>query len=72
MKRLAFLMTATGALLCGAVSAKDWPIYRGVNHDGISRETGWTAEFGPDGPAVLWEAEVGIGFASFAVAEGRV
>jgi len=73
MTRFSYLMMLAGALMGGPVAqAGDWTIYRGVNHDGISTETGWQAEFGGDGPQVLWEAEVGTGFASFTVAEGRV
>jgi len=69
MKRC--LLTLSGLWALHAVAA-EWPIYRGVNHDGISSETGWAVSFPGDGPAVLWEAEVGIGFASFVVADGKV
>jgi outer membrane protein assembly factor BamB len=73
MKRLSLLTLMVGAQLGGdVVMAADWAIYRGSNHDGISKETGWSAEFDGDGPKVLWEAEVGIGFASFTVVEGKV
>lgn len=61
-----------GALLILPARGDDWPIYRGPNHDGISTETAWRDDFGGDGPPLLWEAEVGLGFASFAVAKGRV
>jgi outer membrane protein assembly factor BamB len=72
MKRLETLMLTVGAFWCADVLAGDWPIYRGANHDGISTETGWSETFGGEGPPVVWEAEVGIGFASFTVSEGRV
>lgn len=68
--KLACLILA-GALV-GPATAAEWPIYRGVNHDGISTEKGWATTFAGDGPAVLWEAEVGIGFASFVTSGGRV
>jgi outer membrane protein assembly factor BamB len=55
----------------GAAGA-DWPCWRGAERNGISRETGWTRQWGTAGPAVLWRAAVGKGFSSFAVAEGRV
>jgi outer membrane protein assembly factor BamB len=51
--------------------ADDWPAWRGPRRDGISAETGWKDQWGPDGPQVLWRAEVGTGFSSFAVAQGR-
>ena len=73
MKRLSLLTLMVGAQLGGdVVIGADWAIYRGSNHDGISKESGWSAEFDGDGPKVLWEAEVGIGFASFTVVEGKV
>ncbi|HCN75691.1 MAG TPA: alcohol dehydrogenase [Verrucomicrobiales bacterium] len=49
--------------------AADWAIWRGPTHDGISTESGWTL---PADPQTLWEAEVGLGFSSFCVSEGRV
>lgn len=63
---LLLLATAT------ALTAADWPNYRGPTHDGISAEKGWQAQWPDDGPAILWKAEVGTGFASFSVADGRV
>jgi outer membrane protein assembly factor BamB len=52
--------------------AADWPCFRGPDHDGISKETGWSAKWPAEGPKQLWKAKVGIGFASFAVSAGRV
>jgi len=52
--------------------ADDWPNYRGPHHDGVSAETGWTTQWPADGPPVLWKANVGVGFSSFAVGGGRV
>lgn len=49
--------------------AADWPNWRGPNHDGISTETTWS----PDAVgkrSVAWEAEVGVGYPSIAVANG--
>ena len=52
MKRLSLLTLMVGAQLGGdVVMGADWAIYRGSNHDGISKETGWAAEF--DGDAVI-------------------
>ena len=66
MKNSAAFLT----LVCTtAVSlAADWPHWRGPNFDGISKETiKPTAS-----PKVLWKSQIGIGFASFSVAGGRV
>lgn len=48
--------------------AGDWPEYRGKLRDGISRETGWYK--GGD-PQMVWKANVGAGFASIVIANGR-
>lgn len=55
-----------------AVHASDWPSWRGPDRNGISKETDWSSNWGAAGPAKLWTANVGIGFAAVAVSEGRV
>jgi outer membrane protein assembly factor BamB len=70
-----FLRIAPWALCSAVVSlaqAGDWPRWRGPNFDGISQETGWVAQWPAEGPKRLWEASVGIGYASFSVSQGRV
>jgi len=52
--------------------AEDWPNWRGPDHNGISREAGWGANKLTAGPIVLWRKQIGTGFASVAVSEGRV
>jgi len=56
----------------GKAVAADWPNWRGPDHNGISRETGWDANRLKDAPDVLWRKEIGTGFASVSVSEGRV
>lgn len=51
--------------------ADDWPQWRGPDHNGISRETAWSDHWEDSGPKVAWKAEVGLGFSSFSVADGR-
>lgn len=50
----------------------DWPNFRGPSHDGISAESGWSSEWGDDGPKKLWSKEIGTGFSSVSVADGRL
>lgn len=50
--------------------AEDWPRWRGAEGTGISREN-VIDRFPAGGPVVLWKAQVGIGFSSFAVGGGR-
>ena len=49
-----------------------WPRWSGPNSDLISREPGWSADWPKDGLRVAWETNVGIGFSSVSVAEGRL
>ncbi len=58
-------------LSCAFVSAEDWPHWRGPQHNGISAETGWRDVWPSEGPSIAWKAKVGLGFSSFAVAQGR-
>ena len=53
-------------------SADDWPHWRGPARTGISTEAGWLDTWPASGPPIAWKAEVGVGFSSFAVANGRV
>jgi outer membrane protein assembly factor BamB len=58
--------------LASAPAADDWPQWRGPQRNGVSAEGGWLDRWPEGGPGVLWKAEVGTGFSSFAVAGGRV
>lgn len=49
-----------------------WPNWRGPKHDGISRETGWTAKWRDGGPKIAWKTDVGTGYSSMSVAGGRL
>ena len=55
-----------------APSTTDWPQWRGPRRDGVSRETGLRTDWPPEGPPVLWQAKIGPGYSSLAVADGRV
>src|SRR5882672_687989 len=68
--RIAAALAVAAAAL--PASADDWPQWRGPARNGISAEAGWLDAWPAEGPRVLWKAEVGIGFSSFAVARGRV
>ena len=60
------------AVLHPTAWADDWPQWRGPNHNGISSEKQWRDHWLAGGPPILWKANVGTGFSSFAVARGRV
>ena len=50
----------------------DWPCWRGPDHDGISKESGWATTWPAEGPKQLWKVGVGIGFSSCSVVGNRV
>src|SRR5688572_29937320 len=52
--------------------ADDWPQYLGPKRDGVWRETGLRDKFAPAGPAVVWRAKCGMGYAGPAVTQGKV
>ncbi len=56
--------------MVSASQAADWPQWRGPYRNGHSDET-VVSQFPASGPKVLWKAEVGVGFSSFAIANGR-
>ena len=54
-------------------SKKDWPGWRGPNHDAIATEKGLLQEWSDQGPPLLWTAGgLGGGFSSIAIAGGRI
>lgn len=72
MKRILLPGLAVSMLLSTFTApANDWPRWRGPDLNGISKETGWSLQWPADGPKKLWQAGVGIGFSSIAVADGR-
>jgi outer membrane protein assembly factor BamB len=66
---MAFLLVVL--IMSEPTLADTWPGWRGMNRDGISNETVWQAEHHSAEPNLLWEAQVGIGFSSFAVVDGH-
>ncbi len=52
--------------------ASSWPNWMGKRHDGISLEAGWSTDWPETGLEVIWEREIGIGFSSISIAEGRL
>lgn len=43
----------------GALGAADWPVWRGVNSDGVSPDAGLPSHWSPEGENLLWKAPVG-------------
>ena len=55
-----------------SANAQDWRRYRGPAGNGVSAETNWTHNWPASGPTMAWEAEVGTGYSSVVVADGRL
>ena len=66
------LLSLTAFVLAATSHAADWPSWRGPNRDGITPETDWSSDWPTDGPTRLWKANVGVGFSSMVVADGRL
>jgi len=50
-----------------------WPQWRGPDRSGVSSDTGLLKEWPKDGPPLVWKAsKIGTGFASVAIADGKV
>ena len=64
---------ALSLLFSSTLLAKDWPNWRGPNHNGISEEKGLNFDWPSDGPKLLWQVEgCGRGYSSVAVADGKI
>lgn len=72
MKRLPLQLGLLVAVSTANALAGDWPQWRGPDRTGVTAESGWIDTWPADGPPVSWRAKVGLGFASFVVADGRV
>lgn len=68
-RMLAGLLTAI-AVFTAVAGEKDWPNFLGPGYDNISKETGlkkdWTTPL-----KLVWEANVGDSFSSFAIVDGK-
>lgn len=58
-------------LVAGSALAGDWPAWRGPDRTGVSAEADWRTDWDANPPAVLWKAELGKGFSTVSVSDGR-
>ncbi len=70
--RLARLWLAVLLLLPTAALCTDWPQLLGPNRDGVYPGDDLAATFPEGGPHVVWEKDIGAGFSSPVVANGRL
>jgi outer membrane protein assembly factor BamB len=74
MQKTSICLLLTILLLWPAVTATaaNWPQFRGPDRDGTSSETGLLRAWPDGGPEVLWETELGQGYSSAAIFDGKV
>jgi outer membrane protein assembly factor BamB len=66
MKQWILYLAVAATALSGY--GNDWPIWRGPDQNGISQETGWN----PQGAKTLWTKELGAGYSSVSVKDGKL
>ena len=67
-----FTISILVLLMTVSAVADDWPNWRGPLHNGISTEPNWIGDWPVCEPIILWEQQVGTGFSSVVVADGRL
>ena len=71
MHRTPLALLIVCLLVVSTVTADEWPQWRGPQRDGVWRETGIVEEL-PDEVQPRWTADIGAGYSSPTVADGRV
>lgn len=67
LSAVSFLLLVSAAAVDPGQDGAAWPQWHGPAHDGVSTETDWAAE-----GETLWETEVGLGYSSVVVQDGRL
>ena len=66
------IATLSLMVLLHAVTKAEWPQFFGPNRNGLSTETGLARSWPETGPPLLWNIDVGPGFGSAAILDGKV
>lgn len=67
-----YIVTALLILFASFAWNADWPQYRGINRDGISKETAIIKTWTETGPKVVWKTPVGDGYSGMAIVGNRI
>src|SRR5947209_2886921 len=59
-------------IMAAAAGAEDWPQFLGPARNGVYSGNDLPAKWPPGGPAVVWKKDVGQGFSSPVLAQGRL
>ncbi len=72
MRRNLLALLVVLVFSAAATQAEDWPQWEGPNRDSVWSEEGIVDRFPDQGLPIAWRAEVGLGYAGPAVADGRI
>ena len=75
MKRITLLLIVFFSVISihnHSVFADDWPQWRGLNRDGVWKETGIIEKFDGEQIPIRWSVPIGSGYSGPTVADGRV
>ncbi|AMV23282.1 outer membrane biogenesis protein BamB [Gemmata sp. SH-PL17] len=74
MPRVLFALLLAGLVFAvPVIGADDWPIFRGADRTGVSKDTGLLKEWPADGPPLAWQTtKIGVGFSSVSVSGDKV
>ncbi|HEV8544570.1 MAG TPA: hypothetical protein VGR78_19445, partial [Verrucomicrobiae bacterium] len=53
-------------------AAEDWPRFLGPRSNGTSSETNLIDSFGPKGPPMLWQKDIGTGYSAPSIHDGKL
>lgn len=71
MGYVAVIALCVVGMFTSAAMTADWPHWRGPDYNGISKETAFDPAVLKDGMKPVWEAEIGVGFSSISISNGK-
>lgn len=73
MSNVAVGIVGISVCFSSILQAADWPQWRGVNRDDLSKEAGLVKQLPVAGPSLLWKvADLGIGYSGFSVVKDKM
>src|SRR5262249_8591726 len=67
-----FVILSSFVIRASSLRASDWPCFLGPNHNSVSAEKGLKTPWPKEGPKILWQRPLGIGYAMPSVANGKL
>ena len=72
LRNIAPIILALVGITSSWAEDRTWLQWMGNAHDGVSRESGWSVDWPDSGLPLAWQREIGIGFSSVSIADGRL